>query len=247
MSVYSAGLLKSTVTVKAGELHFDTGEGSSLLSTGGITAEGSSRIVGTGSVSSLTLKSGTSLTPRSLLLEETFGGIFPGKVKSSAVMNFNTGSTLNIIINGTGANDYSTLEPKLLTMNGTVKVTLMDGYTPKAGDAFTLWTVANTFSGTPVFELPELPEGLYWKTTDVAAKTGVLLISDDPSQGIGRMTASTPVTCEVFTLSGVSMGTFSSLKGEAADVARTQSLPVGTYILKMHSGLRTETTKVVIR
>jgi len=63
-----------------------------------------------------------------------------------------------------------------LTINGTVKVTLVSGYTPKIGDSFTLWTVSGTFAGNPTFDLPALPEGMAWDTTKLTDGTGVLSI-----------------------------------------------------------------------
>ena len=176
MTCNTPGKLTKTVTVKAGELHFDTGESTSSLFGGALTADGTAKIVGNGQLASLVMKTGTQLVPRSTEIEETFGGIFPGKVKSTAAMNFNAGSSLNIVINSTAEGDYSTLEPAYLTMNGTVTATLTADYQPKAGDTFTIWTVKNTFSGTPQFDLPALPLGLGWDTSAVSAKTGVLRI-----------------------------------------------------------------------
>ena len=176
MTVNTTGKLTKTVTVRAGELHFDTGETDANLFGGALTAEGTAKIVGNGKLASLIMKTGTQFTPRSTTLEDVFGGLYPGKVKTSASVNFNAGSTLNMIINSTADGDYSTLEPAYLTMNGTLTATLNDSYQPKAGDTFTLWIVKNTFSGTPQFELPALPLGLGWDTSAVAAKTGVLRI-----------------------------------------------------------------------
>ena len=243
MIVETAGKLTKAVTVKAGVLRFDVGETAALFG-GVLTVEGTGSAVGSGLLTSLTMKSGAVLTPRSLLMEDVFGGVVPGKVKSSAAVNFNEGSTLNIIIQGTDS--HSSLEPKFLTMNGVVKVAFTDDYKPKAGDEFILWE-ASSFSGTPTFDLPDLPEGLYWVASDMAAKKGVLRITDDSTQGVGRLAADTPVVCEVFTLSGVRLAVFNAVKADAADQVLREGLAAGTYIVKMNGGKRIETMKVMVR
>jgi hypothetical protein len=178
-------------------------------------------------------------------LEDTFGGIIPSVIKSSATIRFNQGSTLNVYIQD--ATTCSSLEPRFLNMNGMVKVILADDYQPKAGDTFTLWKASSTFTGTPSFDLPDLPEGLFWVTSGVAAKEGVLRITDDASQGIGRMTADTPVKCEVFTTSGVRVATLSTVKGRTDAMVRQLPIPAGTYVVRLHAAQCSETMKVVVR
>ena len=206
MVMNTPGLLTKTLTVKAGTLIFDAGEEKALLG-GALTVEGTSTAIGSGLLTSLNMKTGTQLWLRSTVFEDIFGGLFPSTLKSSASMNFNAGSTVNFIINGTS--EYSTLQPKFLTMNGTVAVTLTENYQPKVGDTFTLWTVSNTFSGTPTFELAVLPRGMAWDTSALAAKTGVLTIVEaddilgdvngDGEVGIGDIVAITNVMAGITT------------------------------------------------
>ena len=201
MTCNTAGKLSKTVTVKAGELHFDTGDSTTPVFGGSLTGDGTAHIIGNGLVASLIMKSGTQLSLRSMFLEETFGDLFPSVVSSNVAMNFNSGSTVLFIINSTDDGDYSMLKPKYLTMNGTVAVQLTDNYQPKVGDTFTLWSDASTFSGTPTFKLPGLPKGMAWDTSAVAAKTGILKIvegtslvgdvNNDGEVGIGDIVAIT--------------------------------------------------------
>jgi hypothetical protein len=158
-------------------------------------------------------------------------------------MNVKDGATVNFLFN---ASKKSLLQPAMLTMNGTVKVTLLNGYTPQKGDEFTLWEVVRTFSGTPKFELPELPDGLYWDVTGVNQQTGVLRVTDDPS-GIGRIASEAQVDCQVFTLSGMKVAEYQTARSAAVAEARQQGLQTGTYIVKMNDGRRTETQKLVVR
>ncbi len=208
MTANTAGLLTKTVTVKAGELRFDVGDSTTPVFGGALTAEGTARIVGSGLLASLVMKSGTQFTLRSVELEEMgFGDVVPSTVKSTASMNFNAGSTLVVAI--ASNSEYSTLEPTFLTMNGTLQLILSDDYKPKVGDTFTLWTVKNTFSGTPKFDLPTLPRGMGWDTTGLAAKTGVLAIvesefilgdvNNDGEVGIGDIVAITNVMAGIET------------------------------------------------
>ena len=245
MYVYNPGGLTKTVLVKDGLLSFDVPEDKALFG-GTLTLEENGAAIGSGLVSSIILNSGTKLTPRSPLFEDMFGGgIVTAVVKSSATMRFNEGSTLEIYI--LGANEYSSIEPRFLNMNGTLKVVLGEDYQPKAGDTFTIWKASSTYTGTPAFELPELPEGLYWVTSGMAAKEGVLSITDDASQGIGLMAADTPVVCEVYTMSGIHVTTVNAVKGNAAATVRRMPLAAGTYVVKMHAAHRVETVKVVIK
>ena len=56
------------------------------------------------------------------------------------------------------------------------------GYDFKAGDTFTLWKAGNFLSNSnTVVELPELPEGLYWDTSELLKKEGKLKVTDTPT------------------------------------------------------------------
>jgi hypothetical protein len=63
------------------------------------------------------------------------------------------------------------------------------GYDFRARDTFTLWT-AGSFQSTSniVIELPELPEGLYWDTSELLKKEGKLKVTDTPTgiRGVKR-------------------------------------------------------------
>ena len=125
----------------------------------------------------LSLQKGGELKPCGSTLTETT----PGTIKCNNTINSYAGSTIVFMRN---ALKNSTLDTKNLTLNGTIKVELLSGYTPKAGDTFTLWTVSGTLSGTPTYDLPELSEGLYWDTTDLMQATGILKITDQIPAGI---------------------------------------------------------------
>ena len=241
MVIMSVGKLNCALTVEEGTFTFNNSALDQLVvGSNTTTVKQNGRIVGQGFFNALTMESGAELIPCGSFSNETT----PGTIKTGAMMRVNDGATVNFLFNAT---KQSTLQPAFLTMNGTVKVTLLNGYTPKVGDEFTLWTVTRTFSGTPHFDLPELPEGLYWDTRDVAKANGVLRVTDDGSLGIGRLAADAEVSCEVYDLSGVRVATFGSIKAEAAAQVQRMPLSQGTYILKMHNKQRTEVSKVVVK
>ena len=56
------------------------------------------------------------------------------------------------------------------------------GYYFKAGDMFTLWKAGSFLStSNVVIELPELPDGLYWDTSELMKKEGKLKVTDTPT------------------------------------------------------------------
>ena len=240
MMISTVGNINATLTVDEGTVAFnDTKLSTMVCGSNATTINEKGRIVGQGYLNQLTMNSGAELIPCASIYNETM----PGTIKTGALMNVKDGATVNFLFN---ASKKSLLQPAMLTMNGTVKVTLLNGYTPQKGDEFTLWEVVRTFSGTPKFELPELPDGLYWDVTDVNKQTGVLRVTDDPS-GIGRIASDAQVDCQVFTLSGMKVTEYQSARSAAVTKARQQRLQTGTYIVKMNDGRRTEAQKLIVR
>ena len=238
MTMSTLGKLNGALTVEDGLVTFNNPSLSTLVNGSNATiVRKTGRIVGQGAFSSLALENGAELVACGSYINETT----PGTIKTNALMRVDKGATVTLLLNAT---KQSQLQPSSLTLNGTVKVVLLSGFTPKLGDEFTLWTVARTFSGTPTFDLPQLPDGLYWDTTGLTGSTGVLRVSDDANLGIGQLAADTEVSCEVYTLSGIHLTTYQTVKREAARQLRQQGLPQGTYILKMRHQSRTE---VVVR
>ena len=178
----TAGRVNGQVTVREGELRFNDSKLATLVcGTNGLIVQKNATVAAQGYLNTLTVQNGATLRPcaANLIVAST-----PGTVKTLALMNVQSGAVVDFIINST---KNSQLQAASLLMNGTVKVTL-SSYTPVKGDEFTLWTVSGTFSGTPSFDLPELPEGLYWDPTGLKDKTGVLRVTDDPTLGINPAT-----------------------------------------------------------
>ena len=174
----TAGKMYGALTVEGGSVAFNDTKLTTLLHgevTTTVKTEG--RLVGQGLLNGVSLQKGGELKPCGSTLTETT----PGTIKCNNTINSYAGSTIVFMRN---ALKNSTLDTKNLTLNGTIKVELLSGYTPKSGDTFTLWTVSGTLSGTPTYDLPELSEGLYWDTTDLMQATGILKITDQIPAGI---------------------------------------------------------------
>ena len=237
-----AGALRKSLTMEGGQLVF-YGSSEKAFFTSSISLKGTSSLAGSGLISSLTMESGT---------EATFEGIspidfsvMPGTLKTTAAVNVKDGAVLNFQIQA--GDTYSKLLPTFLTVNGTVKVTLLEGYTPQKGDSFTLWETVRTFSGTPKFDLPVLPVGLYWNTTAMAGKTGVLSITDDPTVGIGTLSADVLVTCEVYTIGGMHVGSLECCRGDIRREVQRLGVKAGVYVVKMQGGRNFDSETVIVR
>jgi hypothetical protein len=84
-------------------------------------------------------------------------------------------------IKGTITNSYLEVE-HLMVISGPIDITLNG--TLKAGDRITLWKVGALQDNGAVVNLPELPEGLYWDTTNLLKAEGVLKVTNEPVTGI---------------------------------------------------------------
>ena len=240
MTLLTLGKINANLTVEGGKLTFNDSKLATYVNgTNTTTVSDSGRIVGQGVLYAVTVNKGGLVVPCGSYTNETT----PGTLKTNGQLRVNDGGVLKFLINGT---KQSQIQPASMVMNGTVQVELLSGYEPKLGDEFTLWTVTRTFSGTPKWDLPALPDGLYWDVTGLAAQTGVLRITDDAS-GIGSIAADSEVACEVYTLSGMKVAQLQTQKKAAVAGAREQGLPAGTYIIKLRDGRRSEAQKVIVR
>lgn len=128
-----------------------------------------------------------------------------------------------------------------LTMNGTVSAYLYESYEPAEGDSMIIWK-ANTFAGTPKFDLPTLPRGYYWKTDRISE--GLLFIGYDPT-AIESISADTDVEVSVLSIGGSQIGSFTCPFGSVEAAFRQSVHPSGVYLLKITSPQGTLTKKVL--
>ena len=171
MKLITLGKLNAALTVEGGTVTFNQSSLATFVNgTNTTTIKDGGRIVGQGKFTTLILQKGATLKPCGSLTNETT----PGTIKSTVSLIVNDGAVVDFIVQYNAK--YSKLEAASLTVNGTVRLTLLDGYTPAVGDELTLWTASSAFRGTPTFDLPKLPAGMAWDTTALADKTGTLRI-----------------------------------------------------------------------
>ena len=128
-----------------------------------------------------------------------------------------------------------------LTMNGTLRVRLYDGYVPAAGDSLKLWDAAE-FEGTPQLELPTLPTGYLWDTDRVSE--GLLFIVADP-EGIGCITRDEEVEVRVVTLGGMEIDRFTCPMEAVEETFRHTVSERGMYLLHIKGTTATGVMKVM--
>ena len=89
-----------------------------------------------------------------------------------------------------------------LSVTGSINVTWA-GTQPKLGEVVTLWT-ANRLSTSSdiVLNLPTLPSGLYWDTSDLLKPTGILRVTNTPT-GINNIYIDNHYDDYYYTLDGV--------------------------------------------
>lgn len=85
-----------------------------------------------------------------------------------------------------------------LNLSGDITIEL--GFTPAIGDELIFWTAKNVI-GTPTsINLPDLPEGLEWDTTDLLKTTGTLRVK--AATGIQNISANKSNNGKTYTLDG---------------------------------------------
>ena len=210
----TAGKMYGILTVEDGTVAFNNILMNTLLNgSSSIYVKEQGRLVGQGLVYNVTCQTGTELMPCASTVNETT----PGTIKCDNKITVNEGATITFLKN---SSKNSKLNTKNLTIDGTIKVVLNSNYTPAVGDELTLWTVSGTFSGTPTFDLPELPAGMEWDTSRLTEATGILSIKQ--ATGIHNITAdSDPLN--VYNLSG-------RLVKRLATASDINALPAGIYI-----------------
>ncbi len=236
MRVVTAGKITGSIIVEEGNFYFSGITSGTLFNgTKPITGNGSSVLLGQAYLTSLTINSGSTLKPRATLSETSAGTII-----ATGTIAVNEGATLDMLLS---ASKQSKLQGKWVSVKGILKITLAEGYTPAAGDSFTLWEATNSFSGTPTFDLPVLPDNLAWDTSELLAATGVLKVV--VGSGIKAIAPDATVQCEVYTTNGQKVAQFEAPKNKVEENLQTVSSDNRTLIVRMVAGNRMEVKKVI--
>jgi hypothetical protein len=118
---------------------------------------------------------------------------------------------------------------------------LDNSYTPAEGDSIIVWNATN-FSGTPKFDLPELPRGYSWNTSRISE--GKLFVDYDPT-AIENVAADAEVEVVVVTTGGTVVDKFVCPFGSVENVFRQSTLPTGVYMLQIKTANGTAVRKYV--
>ncbi|MDO6759230.1 T9SS type A sorting domain-containing protein [Tamlana sp. 2_MG-2023] len=162
--------------------------------------------------------------------------------------------SINIELGGTVEGDTydQVIVDDDLTLDGTLNVSLVNGFEPAIGDVFTVLTQGGNISGTfATVNLPTLPAGKKWDVVTYDSSNGVSLTILDSSLGLSE--ANDALTFNVYPnptanelnvsgLSTVSNGTIFDLNGRAlltVELSAINSridltrLPAGVYLLNI--------------
>ena len=120
------------------------------------------------------------------------------------------------------------------TLNGTINVTYGESWTPSEGDYVRVIKCDGTISGTPTFNLQELPAGLGWDTSSILTE-GIIRVTT--STGISNISTDTSFVADVYTLGGMKVltGILTNKETLASDL-KSHGLPAGMYIVIMPNG-----------
>ena len=235
----TSGKLSAPLTINSGSLSFYTDKGTSLIGNHALTVKAGAAANGFGQLSALTLENGSELTVH--YIDEDGDGTC-GTLTTTGRMSINDGAKVTFVIEA--SDRYSKLQPNSFIMNGTAVVVLGNAYIPQNGDTFALWTTED-FGGSPSWSLPQLPLGLYWDDSNLS-KSGVLRITDDPT-AVNLIAGDIQVECEVFTVTGVNLGSFLAKRGRIRAEVKKLCIVPGTYIVRVRNERHTDTETIIIR
>lgn len=231
-----------SLEVNGGEVYLNSNFSltSTFFGEAPVTVVNGGTLTGNGKVYSLLLQNGGQLTPGMTSKVGSLG--------AATTLIAETGSVINLCLTN-GKNELRSRSfitaDGALTLNGTINVTLANNYAPADGDVFTLWQGAS-FAGAPTVQLPQLPAGFEWDTTELLQATGQLKVKGDAT-GVETVDMASEVHYQLFTLAGVLMAEFDAKSAQLQRRVAQLSLPAGTYIANCYLKGRQQTLKIVIR
>ncbi len=188
----------SSLAFRGGDIILNNTGSTLLFGSSMATVENEAVVKGIGTIAALTVQNGGKLMPGSATSSRRYGAI-----TSTGSINLYKGSTLQLIAynnkNGNTSRSYLTVGGDL-NLSGEITIEL--GYTPEAGDTLKFWTAKNV-KGTPTaINLPELPAGLYWDTSDLLTPESKLVVTDQKPTGIRNIRKNGMNDGKIYTLDG---------------------------------------------
>ena len=199
---FSKALAANEYTFRGGEIRLNnTKLTTSLFGSAVASVQDNATLTGQGTVGNIRFNSGGVLQPGNFSSSRRYGSI-----TTTGFLNMYNGSKLNLIIFSNTGNPYSrswVVVGGNFDFNGELNVELGEGFVPENGDEFVMWT-AKSFSGTPTaINLPALPEGLYWDTSNLLQKEGILRVTN--TVGIDDVRVGNGNVGKTFSLDGVAV------------------------------------------
>ena len=223
--------ISGDIYVRGGILNLEQSDATKVMtmSTIRVTGEGST-LMGNAECRVVYVQNGGTLMPG-----KGTSTALAGALKFSQVNSF--GGTLSFNIRNSRNTDASrsfitSSGSMMLDANTTIDVTMGSSYNPKAGDAIKLWVVNGSLSISDKVKvnLPELPEGLEWDTSELFTKTGTIKILATPT-AVRTLSADTEVECEVYNLAGVKVAKIDAQYGQVDKEVRKAVTRQGLYIV----------------
>ena len=199
---FSKALAANEYTFRGGNIGLNnTKLTTSLFGSAVASVQDNATLIGQGTVGNIRFNSGGVLQPGNFSSSRRYGSI-----TTTGFLNMYNGSKLNLIIFSNTGNPYSrswVVVGGNFDFNGELNVELGEGFVPENGDEFVMWT-AKSFSGTPTaINLPALPEGLYWDTSNLLQKEGILRVTN--TVGIDDVRVGNGNAGKTFSLDGVAV------------------------------------------
>ncbi len=261
--VYNANLVKVgegrlTMTANTGSSAIDVKEGTMVVRS---SASATSTVSGRGK---LTVRDGAMLYAYWYVgnnqVNVQSGGLFrPGYygmygVKAQTVV-VNDGGTMEFYLSSTKADTVSYTYCNAngqISLKGILKVTLWSEDAlgqAKEGDAYHLFSSRSfiTDEATVKVDLPDLPAGLAWDTSDLLTTSGTLRVVKDENNSLAGLAFDVPVSVSVYDLSGTEVVAFETTYGLVKSQAASRVGIKGVYVLRICSATGVQTRKFVLR
>lgn len=227
-----------SVRINGGLLYLNSATEDVLIPSLTVNVADSGMVGGRGCLQSVMFDRGTMLRPGIEQSSFRYGAF---KAKGSITMNDGSHLQLFVINARDGNNDHSWIEATTLTLNGEVTLEAYAGYIPVAGDEILLWKAENVSGAPSAINLPELPEGLEWDTSDLMKPTGVVRVVE--STGIGNIAYDTEFKGIVYTMAGIKVGDITTTKATMQNDVKVLGVEKGVYCIHTINGV----IKVIVK
>lgn len=162
------------------------------------------------------------------------GAYYLGELILDGSIYQNQGGVLEFRLNS--ANSHSSISGiHTMSLKGSLRILLKEGYTPSLGDSFELWSCKSFLSTSiPELELPDLPAHLAWDTGELFTTKGKLSVTD--ANGLFITTWDEVLQIQIFHINGLPVERFTSKAHEWEDRINDLHLAKGIYLIKIESG-----------